>query len=123
MNSSQTAGGFCALPQQIALLNELPRSFKSGLGLSYDQFGSEVNIGVERLLAPWFRTQLVSANEQNGNYILTVFMGFWSETRANRAIASSMLITSPKNIMNVLRAPACSSSVNVAVPSDSMMTL
>ncbi len=53
------AGGFCALPQQMALLNELPRSFKSGLGLSYDQFGSEVNIGVERLLAPWFRTQLV----------------------------------------------------------------
>src|SRR5260370_22685721 len=53
------AGGFCALPQQMALLNELPRSFKSGLGLSYDQFGSEVNAGVERLLAPWFRTQLV----------------------------------------------------------------
>ena len=49
------AGGFCALPQQMALLNELPRSFKSGLGLSYDQFGSEVNVGVERLLAPWFR--------------------------------------------------------------------
>ena len=53
------AGGFCALPQQMALLNELPRSFKSGLGLSYDQFGSEVNVGVERMLAPWFRTQLV----------------------------------------------------------------
>src|SRR5215469_4243322 len=53
------AGGFCALPQQMALLNQLPRSFRSGLGLSYDQFGSEVNVGVERLLAPWFRTQLV----------------------------------------------------------------
>src|SRR5215472_15441629 len=53
------AGGFCALPQQMALLNELPRSFQSGLGLTYDQFGSEVNVGVERLLAPWFRTQLV----------------------------------------------------------------
>jgi hypothetical protein len=33
------AGGFCALPQQMALLNQLPRSFQSGLGLSYDQFG------------------------------------------------------------------------------------
>jgi 2-polyprenyl-3-methyl-5-hydroxy-6-metoxy-1,4-benzoquinol methylase len=53
------AGGFCALPQQMALLNQLPRSFQSGLGLSYDQFGSEVNVGVERLLAPWFQTQLV----------------------------------------------------------------
>jgi 2-polyprenyl-3-methyl-5-hydroxy-6-metoxy-1,4-benzoquinol methylase len=53
------AGGFCALPQQMALLNLLPESFKSGRGLTYDQFGPEVNRGVERLLAPWFRTQLV----------------------------------------------------------------
>jgi 2-polyprenyl-3-methyl-5-hydroxy-6-metoxy-1,4-benzoquinol methylase len=53
------AGGFCALPQQMAVLNLLPQSFKSGMGLTYDQLGPEVNRGVERLLAPWFRTQLV----------------------------------------------------------------
>ena len=53
------AGGFCALPQQMAVLNLLPESFKSGMGLTYDQLGPEVNRGVERLLAPWFRTQLV----------------------------------------------------------------
>src|SRR5216684_6367276 len=53
------AGGFCALPQQMAVLNQLPESFKSGIGLTYDQLGPEVNRGVERLLAPWFRTQLV----------------------------------------------------------------
>jgi 2-polyprenyl-3-methyl-5-hydroxy-6-metoxy-1,4-benzoquinol methylase len=53
------AGGFCAIPQQMAVLNLLPDSFKSGLGLTYDQMGPEVNRGVERLLAPWFRTQLV----------------------------------------------------------------
>ena len=53
------AGGFCALPQQMAVLNFLPESFKSGMGLTYDQLGPEVNRGVERLLAPWFRTQLV----------------------------------------------------------------
>src|SRR5713101_7795642 len=29
------------------------------MGLTYDQLGPEVNRGVERLLAPWFRTQLV----------------------------------------------------------------
>src|SRR5437868_2423301 len=52
------AGGFCALPQQMAVLNLLPKSFKSGMGLTYDQLGPEVNRGVERLLAPWFRTQL-----------------------------------------------------------------
>ena len=55
------AGGFCALPQQMAVLNLLPESFKTGRGLTYDQLGSEVNRGVERLLAPWFRTQLVPA--------------------------------------------------------------
>ena len=53
------AGGFCALPEQMGLLRLLPESFKSGRGLSYDQMGPEVNRGVERLLAPWFRTQLV----------------------------------------------------------------
>jgi 2-polyprenyl-3-methyl-5-hydroxy-6-metoxy-1,4-benzoquinol methylase len=53
------AGGFCALPQQMAVLNLLPESFKSGKGLTYDQLGPEVNRGVERLLAPWFRTQLL----------------------------------------------------------------
>jgi SAM-dependent methyltransferase len=53
------AGGFCALPQQMAVLNLLPESFRSGRGLTYDQLGSEVNRGVERLLAPWFRSQLV----------------------------------------------------------------
>src|SRR5271154_2292682 len=53
------AGGFCALPQQMAVLNLLPESFKSGMGLTSAQLGPEVNRGVERLLAPWFRTQLV----------------------------------------------------------------
>src|SRR5581483_5836788 len=53
------AGGFCALPQQMGLLERLPESFKTGRGLSYDQFGPEVNRGVERLLAPWFRSLLV----------------------------------------------------------------
>jgi 2-polyprenyl-3-methyl-5-hydroxy-6-metoxy-1,4-benzoquinol methylase len=52
-------GAFCAIPQQMAVLNLLPDSFKSGVGLTYDQMGPEVNRGVERLLAPWFRTQLV----------------------------------------------------------------
>ena len=53
------AGGFCALPQWMAVLERLPESFKSGLGLPYDAFGPEGARGVERLFAPWFRTQLV----------------------------------------------------------------
>jgi SAM-dependent methyltransferase len=53
------AGGFCALPQQMAVLERLPQAFKTGIGLTYDALGPEVNRSVERLLAPWFRTQLV----------------------------------------------------------------
>jgi 2-polyprenyl-3-methyl-5-hydroxy-6-metoxy-1,4-benzoquinol methylase len=53
------AGGFCSLPQQMAVLDRLPQAFKTGIGLNYDALGPEVNQGVERLLAPWFRTQLV----------------------------------------------------------------
>jgi 2-polyprenyl-3-methyl-5-hydroxy-6-metoxy-1,4-benzoquinol methylase len=52
-------GGFGSLPQQMAVLERLPEAFKTGIGLSYDALGAEVNRGVERLLAPWFRTQLV----------------------------------------------------------------
>jgi len=53
------AGGFCALPQQMAILERLPGAFQSGVGLPYDAFGPEGAVGVERLLAPWFRTQLI----------------------------------------------------------------
>lgn len=53
------AGGFCALPAQMAVLERLPESFRTGLGLPYDAFGAEGARGVERLLAPWYRTQLV----------------------------------------------------------------
>lgn len=53
------AGGFCALPQQMAVLERLPESFKTGLGLPYDAFGPEGARGVERMAAPWTRAHLV----------------------------------------------------------------
>lgn len=53
------AGAFCGLPQQFAVLDRLPDSFRTGLGLPYDAFGLEGNRGVERMFAPWFRTMLV----------------------------------------------------------------
>jgi 2-polyprenyl-3-methyl-5-hydroxy-6-metoxy-1,4-benzoquinol methylase len=53
------AGGFCALPQQMAVLERLPESFRTGIGLAYDELGPEGARGIERFLAPWFRTQLV----------------------------------------------------------------
>jgi len=53
------AGGFCGMPQQMAVLERLPEAFQSGIGLPYDAFGLEGNRGVERMFAPWFRTMLV----------------------------------------------------------------
>jgi len=55
------AGGFHSLPQQFAVLEQLPQAFKTGLGLPYDAFGPEGAVGIERFLAPWFRTFLVPA--------------------------------------------------------------
>jgi 2-polyprenyl-3-methyl-5-hydroxy-6-metoxy-1,4-benzoquinol methylase len=53
------AGGFSGLPQQMAVLERLPESFKTGIGLNYDALGPEGNRAEERLMAPWFRSQLV----------------------------------------------------------------
>ena len=53
------AGGFHSLPQQFAVLEQLPQAFKTGVGLPYDAFGAEGAVGVERFLAPWFRAFLV----------------------------------------------------------------
>ena len=54
-----SAGAFGALPADFAVVERLPESFRSGIGLPYDAFGPEGNRGVERLLAPWFRNLLV----------------------------------------------------------------
>lgn len=53
------AGGFCSLPQQFGILEKLLDSFRTGLGHPYDAVGREGAIGIERFLAPWFRTFLV----------------------------------------------------------------
>ena len=53
------AGGFHSLPQQFAVLERLPEAFRTGIGLPYDAFGPEGAVGIERFLAPWFRTFLV----------------------------------------------------------------
>jgi 2-polyprenyl-3-methyl-5-hydroxy-6-metoxy-1,4-benzoquinol methylase len=53
------AGFFSCLPQQVAVLERIPDCFRTGVGLSYDAFGPEGARGIERGLAPWFRTFLV----------------------------------------------------------------
>lgn len=52
-------GMFSQLPQTMAVLERLPESFRSGLGLPYDAFGPEGARGIERGFAPWYRAFLV----------------------------------------------------------------
>jgi 2-polyprenyl-3-methyl-5-hydroxy-6-metoxy-1,4-benzoquinol methylase len=53
------AGFFSHLPQTLGIAERLPEAFRSGIGLPYDAFGPEGARGIERGLAPWFRTLLV----------------------------------------------------------------
>ncbi len=54
------AGGLHHLPNLMGeVLLRLPEAFRTGLGLTYDDMGEEAAVGVERLLAPWFRHALV----------------------------------------------------------------
>jgi len=53
------AGAFAGLPHQLDVLDQLPKSFETGIGLPYDALGAEAARGVEGMLAPWFRTMLV----------------------------------------------------------------
>lgn len=53
------AGYFDALPRQLATADRLPECFETGRGMPYDAHGPEGARGIERGLAPWFRTLLV----------------------------------------------------------------
>jgi SAM-dependent methyltransferase len=53
------AGMFAQLPHSMALLERLPESFRTGLGLPYDALGPEGAHGLERGFAPWYRSLLL----------------------------------------------------------------
>ena len=53
------AGFFSHFPQTMAVVDQLPEAFRTGIGLPYDALGPEGARGVERGFAPWFRTLLV----------------------------------------------------------------
>jgi SAM-dependent methyltransferase len=52
-------GFFATLPASMAVLDRLGEAFRTGMGLSYDAFGAEGAVGIERGFAPWFRALLV----------------------------------------------------------------
>ena len=53
-------GLFTKLPRQIAALDRIAESFRTGVGLPYDAFGDQGARGTERGLAPWYKHSLVS---------------------------------------------------------------
>lgn len=52
-------GCFTQLPVMFSLLEKLPESFKTGLGLPYDAMGPDGAVGLERGFGPWFRSLLI----------------------------------------------------------------
>lgn len=56
-------GMFHRLPQTMAALNDMPESFRTGLGHDYDSHGPEGAVGIERSFEPW-----------NQNFLLPVVL-------------------------------------------------
>jgi len=53
------AGIFQNVMGLLGTIDGLEESFRTGVGAPYDSFGRQVAVGVERTLAPFFRTRLV----------------------------------------------------------------
>ena len=52
-------GMFHRLPQTMRTLEEMPESFRTGLGHDYDSHGPEGAVGIERSFEPWNRVFLL----------------------------------------------------------------
>ena len=52
-------GLFHRLPQTMGALEDMPESFRTGLGHDYDSHGPEGAVGIERSFEPWNRANLV----------------------------------------------------------------
>ena len=52
-------GMFHRLPQTMRTLDEMPESFRTGVGHDYDSHGPEGAVGIERAFEPWNRTFLL----------------------------------------------------------------
>lgn len=52
-------GMFHRFPQTMAALEEMPESFRTGIGHDYDSHGCEGAIGIEKSFEPWMRHHLL----------------------------------------------------------------
>ena len=53
-------GMFHRLPQTMAALNNMPESFRTGIGYDYDSHGPEGAVGIERSFEPWTNANLIN---------------------------------------------------------------
>jgi 2-polyprenyl-3-methyl-5-hydroxy-6-metoxy-1,4-benzoquinol methylase len=53
-------GSFHHLPQTMAALEQLPESFRTGIGLDYDAHGPDCAEGIARGFEPWMRANLLA---------------------------------------------------------------
>ena len=64
-NSPKLAVGiFSDLPQRMAVVERLPQSFSTGIGLNYDARGPAGARGIERVFGNWYRFNLVSCQRR-----------------------------------------------------------
>ena len=54
-------GMFHGLPQTMDSLNQLPESFRTGIGQNYDSKGEQGAVSIERNFEPWSNANLISA--------------------------------------------------------------
>ena len=73
-------GIFSDLPQRMAVVERLPQSFKTGIGLNYDARGPEGAVGIERVFGNWYRFSL----EQ---HVLPKLDGVTDKLRAGATVA------------------------------------
>jgi SAM-dependent methyltransferase len=59
-SASFGAGSFHHLPQTMGALQDLPESFRTGIGRDYDAHGPEAAEGVARGFEPWMRAHLLT---------------------------------------------------------------
>lgn len=52
-------GMFHRLPQTMGALNQMPESFRTGIGHDYDSHGPEGAVGIERSFEPWNQNFLI----------------------------------------------------------------
>lgn len=73
-------GMFHRLPQTMNALNEMPESFRTGIGHDYDSHGPEGAVGIEKSFEPWNQNFLIP-------YVVPALSGVQAELEKGARVA------------------------------------